>query len=67
MTKRTGPGRDRSKGMKLEKAPWEENSERLRQGAQTQQHQRGTEGVRDPELKPGLFYKLTAEPADRWK
>lgn len=32
---------------------------------QSRQPQRGTEGVRNPELKPGLYDKLTAEPAHR--
>lgn len=57
MTKRTGPGRGRTREMKLEELRW---------STQTWQHQRGIAGGRNLELKPGWYYKETAEPTDRW-
>lgn len=44
--------------MKLREGAKDEYSERLRWSTQTWQHQHGIEGDRNPELKPGWYYKV---------
>jgi hypothetical protein len=64
------PGERQDQGNKLRKAEMERRApaaQQSQQPQQPQQPQRGIGGVRNPELKPGSYYKLTAEPADKWE